>query len=89
MDNKLSAFRAVRQEDEIKPTGGTACAIAGAMAASLIGKVARASIGGRYASKSSRITERLSVEHASFRTNSWPMLMRSCRALSGLKMPTA
>ncbi len=52
MDKKLSAFRAVRQEDEIKPTGGTACAIAGAMAASLIGKVARASIGGRYASES-------------------------------------
>ena len=52
MDNKLSAFRAVLESDEIKPTGGTACAIAGAMAASLIGKVARASIGGRYTSKS-------------------------------------
>ena len=52
MDKKLSAFRTVLESDEIKPTGGTACAIAGAMAASLIGKLARASIGGRYTSKS-------------------------------------
>lgn len=49
MDQKLSALRTVLESDEIKPTGGTACAIAGAMAASLI---ARASIGGRYTSKS-------------------------------------
>ena len=52
MEQKLSVLRTVLESDEIKPTGGTACAIAGAMAASLIGNLARASIGGRYASKS-------------------------------------